>query len=95
MSPVKLETEQIPDEALIELAQRQVYVVFAHDEETWRRVVEEADESLCVIDEDSARFEVEYETTEDFARGLERFEGLVEYEILEGPRTNNKKKVKP
>lgn len=61
-----------------------VYVVFRNDEETWRRVVEEADESLCVVDEGCARFEVEYETAEEFAKGMERFEGLVEYEI-KGP----------
>ena len=72
-----------------------VYVVFRNNEENWRRVVEEADESLCVVDEDCARFEVEYETAEEFAKGMERFEGLVEYEIINGQRAIRAAGVKP
>lgn len=72
-----------------------VYVVFRNDEENWCRVIEMGNESLCVVNEDCARFEVEYETAEDFARALARFEGLVEYEVINGQRANRAAGVKP
>ena len=72
-----------------------VYVVFRNDEENWCRVVENGNESLCVVNEDCARFEVEYETAEDFARALARFEGLVEYEVINDQRANHAARAKP
>lgn len=73
-----------------------VYVVFTNDEETWRRVVEEADESVSVLADDSVCFLVKYETAEDFTQALARFEGTIVYDLHQvDPRANSAARMKP
>ena len=62
-----------------------VRVEFNNDPETWNTVIVDSvenDENPYVDEEKLDTFVVEYETQDEFDRAVNRFNGMVEYKVL-------------
>ena len=62
-----------------------VRVEFSNDPETWNTVIVDSvenDENPYVDEEKLDTFVVEYETQDEFDRAVNRFNGMVEYKVL-------------
>ena len=59
-----------------------VFAKFPHDRNTWNIVVVQSPCDIYVEEELTDTFTVEYETQEMFEEELDRFSGLVPFEIV-------------
>ncbi len=62
-----------------------VRVEFSNDPETWNTVIVDSvenDENPYVDEEKLETFVVEYETQDEFNRAINRFNGMIEYKVL-------------
>ena len=60
-----------------------VQVKYPLDRDTWQKVVEESHEEMFIEHEGSDTFTIEYANQEEFNHALARFQGLVEYTVIE------------